>query len=96
MEESSINKHNDLSVRRVIAVVQRLIKPGSLIRPISNDDKLIEIGLTSLDLARLVLLVEDEFNLTFPACDLTPANFRTISTISRLVTKSAGASNVGK
>jgi acyl carrier protein len=55
-------------------------------RPIRTDDKLIETGLTSLDLARLVLHVEDEFDLRIPVRDLTPANFRSISTISQLIT----------
>jgi acyl carrier protein len=43
--------------------------------------------LTSLDAVRLVLLVEDEFNLEIPVGELTLANFRSISTISLLVTK---------
>ena len=42
------------------------MKQRSLNRPIRSYDKLVEIGLTSLDVSRLVLLVEDEFNLTFP------------------------------
>ena len=43
--------------------------------------------LTSLDAVRLVLLVEDEFNIEIPVSELTLANFRSISTISLLVTK---------
>jgi acyl carrier protein len=91
MEENSIDKNDNSSDQRLIAVVQRLMKQRSLNRPIRSDDKLVEIGLTSLDVSRLVLLVEDEFNLTFPARDITPANFRSISTISQLVAKSIGA-----
>jgi acyl carrier protein len=40
-----------------------------------------------LDSIRLVLLVEDEFNIEIPVSDLTLANFRSISTISLLVTR---------
>jgi acyl carrier protein len=36
-----------------------------------------------------VLLVEDEFNIEIPVSELTLANFRSISTISLLVTKLA-------
>jgi acyl carrier protein len=86
MEHNSIDNHSNSSDLRVITVVQRLIK-RPLNRPIRSDDELTAIGLTSLDVARLVLLVEDEFNLTFPDNDLKPANFRTISTISQLVTR---------
>jgi acyl carrier protein len=51
------------------------------------NDTLAEAGLTSLDAIRLVLLVEDEFGIEIPVSELTLTNFRSISTISRLVTK---------
>jgi len=70
---------------RVVAVVQRLIRARSITRPVSPDDTLTEAGLTSLDAVRLVLLVEDEFEIEIPISDLTLANFRSISAISRLV-----------
>ena len=72
---------------RVVAVVQRLIRERSITRPVSSEDTLAEACLTSLDAVRLVLLVEDEFNIEIPISDLTLANFRSISTISRLVTR---------
>jgi acyl carrier protein len=72
---------------RVIAVVQRLIGERSITRPVSSEDTLTEAGLTSLDMVRLVLLVEDEFDIEIPTAELTLANFRSISTISRLVSK---------
>jgi len=72
---------------RVVAVIQRLIGDRSIARPVSLDDTLAEAGLTSLDAIRLVLLVEDEFSIEIPVSELTLVNFRSISTISRLVTK---------
>ena len=72
---------------RVVAVVQRLMSERSITRPVSSDDTLAQAGLTSLDAVRLVLLVEDEFNVEIPVSELTLANFRSISTISRLVSK---------
>jgi acyl carrier protein len=74
---------------RVIAVIQRLITERSVAvgRSIRHDHKLTEIGLTSLDVVRLVLLIEDEFDLVIPEREITPANFRSISTISELVDK---------
>jgi acyl carrier protein len=72
---------------RVVAVIQRLIGDRSIARTLSLNDTLAEAGLTSLDAIRLVLLVEDEFNIEIPVSELTLANFRSISTISRLVTK---------
>jgi acyl carrier protein len=72
---------------RVIAVVQRLIGERAITRPVSSEDTLTEAGLTSLDTVRLVLLVEDEFDIEIPTAELTLANFRSISTISRLVSR---------
>jgi len=82
MENSSIS-----AGERIVAVVQRLVRERSITRPVSSGDSLAEAGLTSLDAVRLVLLVEDEFNLEIPVSELTLANFRSISTISLLVTK---------
>lgn len=72
---------------RVIAVIQRLIGDRSIARTLCLNDTLAEAGLTSLDAIRLVLLVEDEFGIEIPVSELTLTNFRSISTISLLVTK---------
>jgi acyl carrier protein len=72
---------------RVVTVVQRLVDERAITRRLSADDTLTEAGLTSLDAVRLVLLVEDEFNIEIPLNELTLANFRSIATISRLVTR---------
>ena len=66
-------------------VVQRLLAERSISRQVSSDDDLREVGLTSLDMVNLMLSVEAEFDLEIPEVDITPANFRSISTISRLV-----------
>jgi acyl carrier protein len=71
---------------RVIEVVQRVLTERSIGRPVSSDDDLRTIGLTSLDMVNLMLSVEAEFDLEIPEVDITPANFRSISTISTLVT----------
>jgi acyl carrier protein len=72
---------------RVVTVVQRLVAERAITRPFSADDTLTESGLTSLDAVKLVLLVEDEFNIEIPVSELTVANFRSIATISRLVSR---------
>ena len=89
MENGSMVNKNNSPNNRVIAVIQRIITERSTPngRPIHNEHKLVELGLTSLDLARLVLLVEDEFEVRIPVRDLVPANFRSVSTISQLVSK---------
>jgi acyl carrier protein len=81
-------ENRDISTgERVVTVVQRLVDERAITRPFSTDDTLTEVGLTSLDAVKLVLLVEDEFNIEIPLSELTVANFRSIATISRLVNK---------
>jgi acyl carrier protein len=81
-----LNGRSDSPGDRVVEVVQRLLAERSIGRPISTDDDLRGVGLTSLDMVNLMLSVEAEFDLEIPEIDITPANFRSISTISRLVT----------
>ena len=81
-------ENRDISTgKRVVTVVQRLVDERAITRPFSQDDTLTEVGLTSLDAVKLVLLVEDEFNIEIPLSELTVANFRSIATISRLVNR---------
>ena len=70
---------------RVVDVVQRLLVERSINRPVHPNDDLRTIGLTSLDMVNLMLSVEAEFDLEIPEVDITPANFRSISTISTLI-----------
>ncbi len=87
MSAAFVNNSSISAGERVVAVVQRMINGRAIMRPVSSDDTLAEAGLTSLDAVRLVLMVEDEFNIEIPVSELTLANFRSISTISRLVTR---------
>jgi len=70
---------------RVTALVRELLAKRSVNRPVGNDEDLTEAGLTSLDLVNLMLAVETEFDLKIPDRDMTPANFRTIARIDRLI-----------
>jgi acyl carrier protein len=72
---------------RVFTVVQQVLEARSINQSVCADDILIEVGLTSLDTVKLVLLVESEFDLMVPLSEIKPANFRSISAISRLVNK---------
>jgi acyl carrier protein len=73
------------AVDRVITVVQRLLTERSIKRSVTPEDDLRDAGLTSMDMVNLVLAVESEFDLMIPEISITPANFRSIAAISRLV-----------
>jgi acyl carrier protein len=71
---------------RVLRVVDRLLAERSLSGAVRPDDDLRRVGLTSLDMVNLVLAVEAEFDLLIPEVGIKPANFRSITTISAMVT----------
>lgn len=70
---------------RITAVVERQLKERAAPRTPGRDDDLREAGLTSMDMLHLVLSIEAEFNLTIPEESISPANFRSIGAISRLI-----------
>jgi acyl carrier protein len=77
----------EISPRECIAgLVRRILVERSIERPFSAEDDLREVGLTSLDMVNLVLAVESELSVSIPERDITPANFRSVSSIEALVT----------
>jgi len=71
----------------LIELVGDILKGNSIARPVSVDGPLVEIGLTSLDMVRLMLAVEAEFEIEIPPSDISPETFRSISTIEALVSR---------
>jgi acyl carrier protein len=71
---------------RVADLMKRIFTKRSFSFPTSYDEDLRDLDLSSLDMVNLVLSVESEFNVTIPERDITPRSFRSISTISALVT----------
>jgi acyl carrier protein len=70
---------------RVSAVVHRMLSDRSITGSVGSDDDLRQAGLSSLDMVNLVLTIEAEFDVRIPEGDITPANFRSIALISKLV-----------
>lgn len=73
------------TAERITGIVQRLLVEHSIDHVVSLDEDLRQAGLSSLDMVSLVLAVEEEFALMVPESGITPANFRSIGAISRLV-----------
>ena len=74
-----------VSCDEVARVVRDILAERSINAVVSLDSDLRDVGLTSLDMVALVLAVEAAFNLTLPETQITPANFRSISSINALV-----------
>jgi acyl carrier protein len=81
-----LDTQTDSPAGQVADLIKRIFTKRSLTIPTSYDEDLRDLGLSSLDMVNLVLSVESEFNVTIPESDITPRSFRSISTISALVT----------
>ena len=80
-----LDRAADFAAERIAGVVNRMLSERSLRTPALPDEDLPSLGLSSLDMANLVLAVECEFDVSIPDADITPAWFRSISTIAELV-----------
>lgn len=76
---------NPTTLRRVTAVVEQILAANGNDAGVSTDDRLVDAGLTSMDMVNLMLAVEAEFDIMIPAGDITPGNFRSIGTIQAMV-----------
>jgi acyl carrier protein len=70
---------------KIANVVHQLLKDRAADKPFDLQDNLLSVGLTSLDMTNLVLSIEGEFSIRFPDRVITPANFRSVATIGRLL-----------
>jgi acyl carrier protein len=69
----------------IIGVVNGVMARRGVAGPIDPAQDLTEVGLTSLDMVNLMLAIEDAFGIEIPQKQMTPANFRSIAAIERLV-----------
>jgi acyl carrier protein len=90
LTDKSVSADLPNSVDAVAQLVRRVLTERSINTAVSVETDLRDAGLTSLDMVALVLSVEAEFDLTIPEAHITPANFRSISSINSLVTSLRG------
>ena len=70
---------------RIIALVVAILEQNSLPAEVAPHAKLVDAGLTSMDMVNLMLSVEAEFDFTIPQADITPENFQSIETLQRMI-----------
>ena len=74
----------DLS-NRIVTLVRDILAQNSISTDVAADAKLVDVGLTSMDMVNLMLAVEAEFDFTIPQELITPENFQSVATLRRLV-----------
>ncbi|MBB4362069.1 MULTISPECIES: phosphopantetheine-binding protein [unclassified Bradyrhizobium] len=76
----------DTDVRnRIIKLVKGILEQNSLMADVTSSAKLVDVGLTSMDMVNLMLAVEAEFDFTIPQAEITPENFQSVETLERMV-----------
>ncbi|WP_298883364.1 phosphopantetheine-binding protein [uncultured Bradyrhizobium sp.] len=76
----------DTDVRnRIIKLVKGILEQNALTADVAPSTKLVDAGLTSMDMVNLMLGVEAEFDFTIPQTEITPENFQSVETLERMV-----------
>ena len=70
---------------RILALVKAILKQNSIVSEVHPDTRLVDIGLTSMDMVSLMLGVEAEFDFTIPQSEITPENFQSTKTLELMV-----------
>jgi len=70
---------------RIIKLVKGILEQNALVADLTSSAKLVDVGLTSMDMVNLMLGVEAEFDFTIPQSEITPENFQSVETLERMV-----------
>jgi acyl carrier protein len=70
---------------RIVSLVTAILKQNAIDAEIAPDTRLVDVGLTSMDMVNLMLGIEAEFDFMIPQDQITPENFQSVATLERLV-----------
>ena len=70
---------------RVTALVKSILAQNAVVADVAPDAKLVDVGLTSMDMVNLMLGIEAEFDFMIPQDLITPENFQSVATLERMV-----------
>jgi acyl carrier protein len=70
---------------RILSLVKTILEQNSIAAEARADSRLVDIGLTSMDMVNLMLAVEAEFDFTIPQDQITPENFQSVKTLEAMV-----------
>lgn len=70
---------------KLLVLVKSILKQNAITADLKPATLLVDVGLTSMDMVNLMLAVEAEFDFTIPQSEITPENFQSVETLTRLV-----------
>ena len=72
---------------RVLALVKAILEQNAIVAEVNPQSRLVDVGLTSMDMVNLMLGVEAEFDFTIPQPEITPENFQSIRTLELMIVR---------
>jgi len=70
---------------RIVTLVKSILEQNAMIVQVDPDTRLVDVGLTSMDMVNLMLGVEAEFDFTIPQSEITPENFLSVRTLESMI-----------
>jgi len=70
---------------RVMTLVKAILEQNAMSVQVDPDTRLVDVGLTSMDMVNLMLGVEAEFDFTIPQSEITPENFRSVRSMEVMI-----------
>ena len=66
-------------------LVKAILEQNEIAAEVAPEARLVDVGLTSMDMVNLMLGVEAEFDFAIPQDQITPENFQSVETLERMV-----------
>ena len=70
---------------RILALVKAILRQNAITAEVHATSRLVDVGLTSMDMVNLMLSVEAEFDFTIPRDEITPENFQSVQTLEAMI-----------
>ncbi len=70
---------------RILGLVKSILEQNAITAQVDPESRLVDVGLTSMDMVNLMLGVEAEFDFTIPQSEITPENFQSVKTLQLMI-----------
>ena len=75
---------------RLLALVKTILMQNSISADVRPEERLVDAGLTSVDMVKLMFDVEAEFDFTIPQAEITTENFQSVKTLELMIVNQLG------
>ena len=75
---------------RVLSLIRSIIERDTSAADVGPESRLVDIGLSSMDMVALMLKVEAEFDFTIPQIQISPENFQSVRSLERMIVTELG------